>query len=100
LGTPLGAGGKTRLFRIGLPEILIIIVVVIVFVNPKQLPGFFRKAGKFVQQMKEMRDSFKRSLEEVKNQIDAAGNTGSSLGEVQSLRPEQPDRPGPGGQPT
>jgi Tat protein translocase TatB subunit len=60
------------LFRIGLPEIIVILVVVLIFVNPKEFPGIFRKLGKFVQQMKNMRDAFKRSLDEVKATINTA----------------------------
>ena len=60
------------MFRIGLPEILVILVVVVIFVNPKEFPGFFRKVGKFVQQMRDMRDAFKSSLDEVKATINTS----------------------------
>ena len=66
------------MFNVGLPEIVIIILVVVVFVNPKELPGFFRKIGKFVQQMKEMRETFIRSVEEIKNQVSMAETTTAS----------------------
>ena len=69
------------MFNVGLPEILIIILVVVVFVNPKEFPGFFRKVGKFVQQMKDMRETFTRSVEEIKNQINTADTTGASSSE-------------------
>jgi Tat protein translocase TatB subunit len=69
-------------FRIGLPEILLILVVVVIFVNPKEFPGFFRKAGRFVQQMRDMRDTFKRSLDEVKATI----NT-----EMADTKPAEPE---------
>jgi Sec-independent protein translocase protein TatA len=46
------------LFGIGLPELIIIVIGVLIFINPKELPSFFRKVGRVVQEMRQMRESF------------------------------------------
>ena len=52
------------MFRIGLPEILLIAFIAVVFLHPREFPAIFRKIGRLVRQMKEMRDSFTRSIQE------------------------------------
>ncbi len=53
-----------RVFGIGLPELLLIVVVVLIFINPKDMPSFFKKAGKIVREMRRMREGFLKSLED------------------------------------
>ncbi len=62
------------MFQIGLPEFIIIALLVLIFVNPREFPGFMRKLGKLFAQLKEMRDGFKRSMGEFEAQIQAAGS--------------------------
>ncbi len=50
------------MFGIGLPELVVIVVVFFIFMNPKQLPSFFRKLGKVFRQMRRMREDFLQSL--------------------------------------
>jgi Sec-independent protein translocase protein TatA len=57
------------MFNIGLPELLIIVLAVIVFISPKQLPGFFRKVGTGVAKIKGMREEFTRSLRDVQEDL-------------------------------
>ena len=57
------------MFNIGLPELLIIILVVILFISPKQLPGLFRKVGRGVQQIRRMREEFTQSLRDVQEDL-------------------------------
>ncbi len=57
--------------RIGLSEIFVIAIVVLILVNPKEFPGFFRRLGKLFQQMKDMRDAFKRSVVEATATMDS-----------------------------
>ena len=57
------------MFNIGLPELLVIVLVVVVFLNPRELPGFFRKLGRGVQQIKHMREEFTRSLRDVQEDL-------------------------------
>ena len=45
------------MFGLGFVEILIIFLVVIIFINPKDLPKVFRRLGRLVQQLRDIRDS-------------------------------------------
>jgi Sec-independent protein translocase protein TatA len=47
---------------IGLAEILVVLVVAFVLVQPKDLLHFVRRVGKAYQQMKSMRDDFVRDV--------------------------------------
>jgi len=51
-------------FGIGFSEILVILLVVIVFVNPKDLPRLFRRLGRLARQIRDLRDGVARYLEE------------------------------------
>jgi Sec-independent protein translocase protein TatA len=64
------------LFGIGLPELVIIILVVLVLVNPKDLPALARRLGALVRKLRDLRDGFARTLREAEREItgDAAGN--------------------------
>jgi len=42
------------MFGISLPEIVLILLVIIVFVRPEDLPGFLRSAGRFYGKAKRM----------------------------------------------
>jgi sec-independent protein translocase protein TatB len=44
------------MFGIGLGELALILVVAVVLVNPKDLPAFFRKAGKLWGELRSMGD--------------------------------------------
>ena len=57
------------MFNIGLPELMIIVLVVIVFISPKELPGFLRKLGRGVQQIRHMREQFTRSMREIQDDL-------------------------------
>ena len=60
------------MFRIGLPEILIVLAVVVILVKPKDLPGFFRKVGRGVRQLRGLREEFTRSVREMQDDLDRA----------------------------
>ncbi len=53
------------MFGIGLPELLIIGVLILLFMNPKDMPSMFRKIGRAVNEMKKMRESFLESLRDL-----------------------------------
>jgi Sec-independent protein translocase protein TatA len=61
-----------ELFRIGLPEILIVLAVVVILVKPKDLPGFFRKVGRGVRQLRGLREEFTQSVREMRDDLDRA----------------------------
>ena len=58
------------MFDIGFSELLVVGVVSLIVVGPKDLPGMFRTVGKYVGKAKGMAREFQRSME------DAADATG------------------------
>jgi Sec-independent protein translocase protein TatA len=58
------------LFGLGFVEILIIFLVVIIFINPKDLPKFFRRLGRLVQQLRDIRDSSVRYMRRIEREIE------------------------------
>jgi Sec-independent protein translocase protein TatA len=96
--------------HLGLPEIILIALVIVLFVNPKELPGLFRRVGKVFQQVKEMRDSFTKSMKDFENDLKTdtspAGpapareerrppDAGSGAGRERPARHNRPDGPPP-----
>lgn len=96
---------------IGAPELLIIIVLALVVVGPKDLPLMMRKFGRFVGQARSMARDFQRSfdelgreaeMEELKKEIQALKNA-NPVGDVTrelkaaeaELRDLSHDRPHP-----
>ena len=57
------------MFGLGFVEILIIMLVAIVFINPKDLPKLFRRLGRLVQQLRDLRDSSVRYMRKIEKQI-------------------------------
>ena len=90
------------MFGLGLPELIIILVLVVIFVNPKEFPGLLRKAGKLVRQMKDMRESFKQSLQGFTGETGAASPATASQPAARVAREDMADhdateqRPGGG----
>ena len=58
------------MFDIGWSELLVIGVVALIVVGPKDLPVMFRKAGQFVGRMRAMAREFTRAMDEA---ADATG---------------------------
>lgn len=52
------------MFDIGFLELVIIGIVALIVVGPKDLPGMFRSAGRFMGKMRAMAREFQRSMEE------------------------------------
>ena len=52
------------MFDIGFLELIIIGIVALIVVGPKDLPGMFRQAGRFMGKMRAMAREFQRSMEE------------------------------------
>lgn len=57
------------MFSIGFSEILIILVVMIVFIKPEELPEFFRKIGRLFGELNRMKNELKK-LAETKSEED------------------------------
>jgi sec-independent protein translocase protein TatB len=51
------------MFDLGMMEILVVGIVALIVVGPKDLPGLFRSVGKFVGKMKGMAREFQRSMD-------------------------------------
>jgi Tat protein translocase TatB subunit len=76
------------MFGLGFFEILIIFLVVIIFINPKDLPKVFRRLGRLVRQLRDIRDSSVQYMRKIEREIEEEDL--SSEKEVES-DPEQPD---------
>jgi sec-independent protein translocase protein TatB len=57
-------------FGLGFVEILIILLVAIVFINPKDLPKLFRRLGRLVRQLRDIRDSSVRYMRRIEREIE------------------------------
>jgi Sec-independent protein translocase protein TatA len=60
------------MFGLGLVEILVILLVALVFVNPRDLPAFFRRVGRLVGQLRELKDASAAYLRKVEREIEEA----------------------------
>jgi len=77
------------MFGLGFFEILIIFLVVIIFINPKDLPKVFRRLGRLVRQLRDIRDSSLQYMKKIEREIEEEERS-SEEKEVES-DPEQPD---------
>jgi sec-independent protein translocase protein TatB len=76
------------MFGLGFFEILIIFLVVIVFINPKDLPKVFRRLGRLVRQLRDIRDSSVQYMRKIEKELEEEDLPSEE--EVES-DPEQPD---------
>ena len=58
------------MFGLGFVEILVIFLVAIIFINPKDLPKVFRRLGRLVQQLRDLRDSSARYMRRIEREIE------------------------------
>ena len=58
------------MFGLGFFEILIIFLVAIVFINPKDLPKVFRRLGRLVRQLRDIRDSSVQYMRRIEREIE------------------------------
>lgn len=61
------------MFGLGFVEILVILLVAIVFINPKDLPKLFRRLGRLVRQLRDIRDSSVRYMRRIEREIEEEG---------------------------
>ncbi len=71
------------MFDLGMMELLVIGIVALIVVGPKDLPGMFRTVGNFVGKMKGMAREFQRSMDEAARESGVSEAT-SGLKELQS----------------
>lgn len=51
------------MFSLGFSEILIILLVLIIFIKPEELPVFFRKTGRIIGELNRMKEDLKKMAE-------------------------------------
>lgn len=56
----------------GAPELIIIVILALVVVGPKDLPLMMRKAGRFIGQMRSMARDFQKSFDELGREAEMA----------------------------
>ena len=76
------------MFGLGFFEILIIFLVVIVFINPKDLPKVFRRMGRLVRQLRDIRDSSVQYMRKIEKELEEEDLPSE---EEVEREPEQPD---------
>ena len=87
------------MFDIGWPELLLLMVIAVVVVGPKDLPKLMSTIGRYVGQVRRMAAEFQRGfedlareteLEELKKEIDRASE-GDILSSPPPIRPNEDD---------
>ena len=58
------------MFGIGLAEIFTILIVAVVLINPKSIPGLFSKLGRFYGQLKGLRRALSYQLKSVERELE------------------------------
>jgi len=77
----------THMGRIGLTEILVVLIAAFILVQPKDLLHLVRRLGTAYQQMKSMRDEFVHGLQDVKDEVlKATGDAAAGGGEPGARR--------------
>jgi Sec-independent protein translocase protein TatA len=56
------------MFGIGGSELLIIVLAIVIFINPKDFPAFARKLGRLWGQIKSVNSKIKSAVEEGKDE--------------------------------
>jgi sec-independent protein translocase protein TatB len=59
------------MFDIGWTEMLVLGVVALLVLGPRELPNLLRTAGRYVRQMRDVAASFRSQLDDISNEIDA-----------------------------
>ncbi len=81
------------MFDLGMMELLVIGMVALIVVGPKDLPGLFRTVGKFVGKMKGMAREFQRSMDDaakasgMDDAMDGVKGAASGLKKATSFNP-------------
>ena len=59
------------MFDIGWTEMLVLGVVALLVLGPRELPNLLRTAGRYARQMRDVAASFRNQLNDISNEIDA-----------------------------
>ncbi|MBI1329864.1 MAG: twin-arginine translocase subunit TatB [Alphaproteobacteria bacterium] len=74
------------MFDIGWSELLVVLVVALVVVGPKDLPRLARMAGQWMARARAMADQFRKSFDEMARQAELE----ELRSEIQALRSQKP----------
>jgi len=79
------------MFGIGFWEIIIILILIIIFINPRDLPGIFRKIGRFYKQITGFYNDMLKIVDEMEKNIklSSIGKVGSNLESKESGNTEK-----------
>ena len=80
------------MFGLGFVEILVILLVAIVFINPRDLPKLFRRLGRLVGQLRDIRDSSVRYMRRIEREIEEEDRRENSP-EEDSEKPTETGQP-------
>ncbi len=58
------------MFNLGLSEMVVIAVIALIFIGPKQLPDLARALGRFINEMKRSSNSLTAEFREVTDKVD------------------------------
>lgn len=58
------------MFDIGGPELVLVIILAVIFVGPRDLPRLMRSIGAFLRKARMVARDFQRSFEDMANQAD------------------------------
>lgn len=72
------------MFDIGWSELVLIAIVALIVVGPKELPGLFRTVGRFMGKARGMAREFQRSMEQAADES-GLGEASKSLGSLNRL---------------
>jgi Tat protein translocase TatB subunit len=75
-------------FGLGFVEILIIFLVLIIFINPKDLPKVFRRVGRLVRQLRDIRDGSVRYMKRIERELEEEDRKQRSSEEEPEKKPE------------
>lgn len=77
------------MFDIGWTEMLVLGIVTLLAVGPRELPGLLRTIGRYVGQMRDMASDFRSQMDDVAEEIDARSQlkklTETTLGDVSEI---------------
>jgi sec-independent protein translocase protein TatB len=74
-------------FGIGWSELVIILFVAVVLVNPKELPALARRLGGWVRKLRKLRDDFRRTFRETVGAFSLEDEAGGKRTPSRSQRP-------------
>ncbi len=88
------------MFGIGMPELIVILVILLIVIGPQKLPDLARSLGKGLAEFKRATDDFKRNVEETareheeKEKLAQQGSHADQAGEAVKNEEEKKEKVG------